>query len=176
MNEQTLCSVKSGFYEQLVEHVFISELLQEAWFSYGSTVEVLRSEIDSSGYDLVLECNNILRHVQLKNSRAEGKTASQKVNTALAQKPSSCVVWIIRHESSESHRMSLKYLYYGDAAGKPLPSLNHFKIAKHTKANALGEKKERPAIREIPKSQFRKLTGMGELLELLFDLKVRREL
>jgi hypothetical protein len=31
--------LKSNFYEQLVEHAFISELLQEAWFRYGHTVE-----------------------------------------------------------------------------------------------------------------------------------------
>jgi hypothetical protein len=36
--------LKSNFYEQLVEHAFISELLQEAWFRYGKTVEVLRLE------------------------------------------------------------------------------------------------------------------------------------
>jgi len=47
--------LKSNFFEQLVEHAFISELLQEAWFRYGKTVEVLRSEIDTSGYDLLLE-------------------------------------------------------------------------------------------------------------------------
>ena len=32
---------KSSFYEQLVEHVFISEVLQEVWYRFGLTVEVL---------------------------------------------------------------------------------------------------------------------------------------
>ena len=40
-------ALKSSFYEQLVEHVFISEVLQEAWYRYRQTVEVLRSEIDA---------------------------------------------------------------------------------------------------------------------------------
>ena len=44
-------STKSSFYEQLVEHVFVSEVLQEAWYAHGQIVEVLRSEIDASGYD-----------------------------------------------------------------------------------------------------------------------------
>jgi hypothetical protein len=44
--------LKSAFIEWLVEHVFISEVLQEAWYSYGRTIEVLRSEVDSSGYDI----------------------------------------------------------------------------------------------------------------------------
>ena len=42
-------SHKSSFYEQLVEHVFISELLQEVLYRFGRTVEVLRSEVDASG-------------------------------------------------------------------------------------------------------------------------------
>ena len=86
--------LKSNFFEQLVEHVFISELLQEAWFRYGNTVEVLRSEIDTSGYDLLLECNNVIRHVELKTSGTEARRSFQNINMALAQKPSGCVVWL----------------------------------------------------------------------------------
>ena len=88
--------LRSSFYERLVEHVFISELLQEAWFGYGAAMEVLHTEVDSSGYDVVLECNRILRHVQLKTSEAGSRTARQLVNVALAEKPSGCVVWLVR--------------------------------------------------------------------------------
>ena len=78
--------LRSTFYEQLVEHVFISELLQEAWFGSRETIEVLRSEIDDAGYDIVLECNGFVRHVQLKTSDVSATTAQQKVNIALAGK------------------------------------------------------------------------------------------
>jgi hypothetical protein len=80
--------LKSNFFEQLVEHAFISEVLQEAWYGFGRTVEVLRSEVDASGFDVVLECNEILRHVQLKTSDSTAKTAAQKINIALCQKSS----------------------------------------------------------------------------------------
>ena len=50
----------------MLEHVFVSELLQEAWFRYGMTIEVLHSEVDSAGYDIVLEFGGVIRHVQLK--------------------------------------------------------------------------------------------------------------
>ena len=88
--------LKSNFYEQLVEHVFISEILQEVWFAFGHTTEVLRSEVDSSGYDIVLECNDVVRHVQLKTSKSDAKRASQNVNIAIARKPSGCIVWLVR--------------------------------------------------------------------------------
>jgi len=150
-------SLKSTFYEQLVEHVFVSEVLQEAWYFYGKTVEVLRSEVDASGYDVVFDCNGVLRHVQLKTSRYDSKTARQKVNIALASKPSGCVVWIMRQEDMNQCRASLRYLFFGGESGHPLPSLDGFKVATHTKGNAEGVKKERAAIRVIPKRNSRRL-------------------
>ena len=165
--------MKSTFYEQLVEHVFISEVLQEAWYYYGKTVEVLRSEVDASGYDVVLECNEVLRHVQLKTSRRESKTARQKVNIGLAAKPSGCIVWIVRSEDTESCRASLSYLFFGGASGTPLPSLDGFKVATHTKGNAEGVKKERAAIRVIPKAKFTPIATTRELVAVLFGLQGR---
>ena len=44
--------LESSFREKLLEHVFVSELLQEAWLGRGQTMEVLRSEVDAAGYDL----------------------------------------------------------------------------------------------------------------------------
>jgi len=160
--------LKSAFYEQLVEHVFISEVLQEAWYRYGETVEVLRSEVDASGYDVVFECNGILRHVQLKTSRSGGKTARQKVNIALAKKPSGCVVWIIRDEDHTKKRMTLSYRFFGNEAGSPLPSLDDYPTAKHTKGNKDGLKTERPAIRVIPIRDFVKIDTTAELVSRLF--------
>jgi hypothetical protein len=162
--------LKSSFYEQLVEHVFVSEVLQETWYRFGKTIEVLRSEVDASGYDVVFECDGVLRHVQLKTSKPGAKAQSQKVNTALAAKPGGCVVWLIRHEDARSFRMRLSYLYFGGAPGEPLPSLAEFKPAKHTKADSLGVKKIRPAIRVVPKSRFTPLGTTRDLVERLFGL------
>ncbi|WP_145349641.1 hypothetical protein [Roseimaritima multifibrata] len=162
--------MKSSFFEQLVEHVFISELLQEVYYRFGMVVEVLRSEIDASGYDVVFECNNIVRHVQLKTSRVGGKTSRQKVNIALADKPSGCVVWIIRNEDSADCRMKLTYRFFGGPPGMPLPSLDGFSIAKHTKGNKDGLKTERPAIRVVNKGQFTPVETTTELVTRLFSI------
>lgn len=163
--------LKSSFYEQLVEHVFISEVLQEVWFRFGKIVEVLRAEVDASGYDIVLECNNVLRHVQLKTSKIGGKTARQNVNVALANKPSGCVVWIQRDEDRQQHRMRLTYRYFGNAAGEPLPSLDSYRVGKHTKGNKDGVKAERSAIRVVPKGRFEPIETTTELVSRLFNLR-----
>ena len=162
--------LKSSFIARLVEHVFISEVLQQVWYSHRKTIEVLRSEVDSSGYDLVFECNNVLRHIQLKTSKEDAKTARQKVSLALEGKPSGCVVWIIRTEDKESQRMKLSYLFFGDVAKKPLPSLKDFPIAKHSKGNAQGIKLERKGLRVVPKRQFKGPFCTPELVELLFGI------
>jgi hypothetical protein len=134
------------------------------------TVEVLRSELDASGYDLVLECNGVMRHVQLKTSRSQSLAASQKIHTSLAVKPSGCVVWIIRDEDPETRRMTLSYRFFGGPPGEPLPSLVGFKVAKHTKGNSADEKKERPAIRVVPKSKFQAVATTEELVVALFGV------
>jgi hypothetical protein len=165
--------LKSMFYEQLVEHVFVSELLQEVWYYFGETVEVLRSEVDSSGYDVVFECKGILRHVQLKTSKPDAKTSGQKVNVALASKPGGCIVWLVRHEDRQSCRMRLSYLFFGGEPGQPLPSLEGLKVAKHTKANTEGVKTERSAVRVVPKSRFVPISSTRELVGRLFGLQER---
>jgi hypothetical protein len=168
MNDEQF--LKSTFYEQLVEHVFIAEILQEVWYRHGKTTEVLRSEVDASGFDLVLECQNIMRHVQLKTSGINSKTTTQKVNIALAQKASGCVIWLLRHEDSVTHRMNLKYLFFGARPGEPLPSLDGFKVGKHTKVSKAGIKGERPFIRVVPKRHFELLPSITELVQRLFGL------
>ena len=162
--------LKSSFYEQLVEHAFISEVLQEVWFGFGETVEVLRSEVDRSGYDVVFECNGVMRHVQLKTSKSDARRQTQNVNIALAEKPSGCIVWLIRHECQATRRVRLSYLFFGAPPNQPLPSLDGFRIGRHTKGDATGKKSERPAIRLVPKSRFVRIESTRELVQELFGL------
>lgn len=175
-------SIYSTFYEQLVEHIFLAELLQEAWLRHGKMIEVLRAEIDASGYDLVLECNGVLRHVQLKTSRVGGKTANQKISILLADKPGGCVVWMVRDEDTTSCRIKLQYLFLGCHAGREKLGgpefktlLQSCKTATHTKGDATGKKKDRPNIRVVPKGKFEpaKSGGMNmhDLLYALFGLR-----
>ena len=105
----------------MAEHVFIVELLQEAWFGFGKTVEVLRPEVDNGGYDLALECNGIIRHCQLKNSKEDAKTDEQKVHLALGKRPSGCVIWLFRHEGPGARRLSLSYRFFRKRARRAAP-------------------------------------------------------
>lgn len=156
--------LESSFREKLLEHVFISEILQEAWLGRNKTVEVLRSEVDSAGYDLLLECGGTVRYIQLKGSKAGAKTSRQTVNARLEDKPGGCVIWLIYQVAD--HRMTLEYLVRGGEPGsKPYLAC---KRGKQTRANALGVKAERENTRVLNKGEFKKITSTHDLFDFLF--------
>ena len=78
----------STYREKLIEHLFVGELLKKSWIDEDCNLEVIKPEVDNSGYDIVLEANGIIRHVQLKASYIGGKTAKQKIHIKLSEKPS----------------------------------------------------------------------------------------
>lgn len=156
---------QSSFREKLIEHLFVSEMLKLSWLKGDCQLEVLKPEVDNAGCDIVLENNNIIRHIQLKASKLGGTTPSQKVNIRLASKPSGCVVWIVFDENT----LELCYFhFFGSEAGIPLIGLENAKIAKHTKANAQGLKAERPNIRTVNKGQFIRYDSIEALYNVLF--------
>lgn len=176
MDDDSLHYRLSSYREKLVEHLFIAELLKTAWLHEHPPVEVLRSEVDMHGYDLVLARGPVVRHVQLKASTLTGQAGFQKVHVSLKDKPAGCVVWVRTEEHKEEGRIDLKYSFFGGGPNEPLPlrldrvgdKLAH-RVATHTKANAQGVKAERPNIREVPKSEFADVPGgMLELIERLF--------
>ncbi|MBX9609230.1 MAG: hypothetical protein K2Y51_23665 [Gammaproteobacteria bacterium] len=167
-DDASLDTHQSVYREHLLEHLLIGELLKFAWLNRQAELEVSRPELDRGGFDIVLEANGVTRHVQLKSSATEAKTALQKLHTGLALKPSGCVIW------TRFDRATLAlgpFFVFGGRAGEPLPSLQDLRIAKHSKGNAQGEKKARPNIREVRKGAFRRVETVGELYQELFGAR-----
>lgn len=152
----------SSSREALIEHVFVAELLQEAWFAREQLVDVLRSEVDAAGYDIVFECGTILRHVQLKASESGGKTSRQTINTHLSEKPGGCVVWVVYSERMEDHRLDLSYLWFGGLPGEPLPDLGHV-VGRNPRS-----KTPRPGTRVVARARFARVASTADLVECLF--------
>ena len=150
--------------ENLIEHLFIGEVLRCLWLEGISTAEALRAEVDSGGYDLVIDCRGVIRHIQLKSSHVSAKTARQSINIRLADKPSGCVVWVIFNDQLRLSR----FRWYGGKPGQPMRDIQSHQIGKHTKGNRFGIKTERPNIRVLRKNEFEEVGSVAELVKRLF--------
>lgn len=161
----------SSYRESLLEHLFVGALLREFWI-WGEeplVVEVMKPQVDDAGYDVVLEVGGITRHVQLKSSYLGSKTARQKIHLKLGNKRSGCVIWI--YFNPKTMEMG-PFLWFGGKPGKPLPPLDSYKVARHTKGDASGYKAERPMLRVVPKGSFDTVTSIRELALRLFGKSV----
>ena len=112
-------SAHSSLREKIIEHLFVGELLRTLWRKGARRVELLRAEVDAGGYDLVLECNGIIRHIQLKSSYRGAKTSRVNINVGLQQKARGCVIWIM----FDPHAMEIgPFLWLGNPPDQPAPS------------------------------------------------------
>jgi hypothetical protein len=157
-------SFQSSTREKVLEHLFVGDLLRCLWRRGVRDVEVLRPEVDKGGYDVVLESQGVIRHVQLKSSHRTAKTREVGINTVLAQKPSGCVIWILFDPAA----MELgPFLWFGGQPGSPLPALGD-RIGRHSKGDSTGRKAERPAIRLLRRQAFEALPAMDAVAAALF--------
>jgi hypothetical protein len=156
---------QSVYRERLLEHLILGDLLKHSWLHHRAVLEVSQPSLDRAGHDIVLEAHGVTRHVQFKSSGDSAKTARQTIHLDLARKPSGCVVWI------RFNRENLElgpYLFFGGPPGEPLPPLDRFAVAKHSKGNSRGVKLGRPNLRVVPKRYFATITTIPALYGKLF--------
>ena len=156
----------SSFREKTLEHVFVGECLKALWNRGVYDAEILRSEVDGAGYDIVFECCGIVRHVQLKSSYVGAKTARQSLNNKLKEKPSGCAIWMRFNPKT----LALgPFLWYGNQPGEQLGDLSHrFRKARHAKGTSKGDKLERQNSYSLPRHVFVELETIDDVVIALF--------
>jgi len=160
---------KSALRERIVEHAFVSKLLRALWSKRITDAEVLRSEFDAYGYDLVVERGKIVRHIQLKTKRVKPEQRNRRpsgtatIASSLQRKPSACVLWL----GVDDNLSIISYFWFGSSPGDPLPDVDCFKISKRVTPTGAGKRPLRPNYREVPLSKFDRLNGFDEVLEKL---------
>lgn len=163
-NPVTLHSRASSIREQALFHLLLGELMAARWRQGRHDIEVLKSEVDRGGYDIVLEANGILRHIQLKSTFSGSAVRHVTVSTRLLEKPSGCVIWL---EVDQRTLAVERYFWFGGEPGARLPDLGS-KVSRHTRGDSNGQKLERPMHRDLGKACFAALSGADELLVRLF--------
>jgi hypothetical protein len=158
--------------ESIIEHLFVGQVLKALWAKERFDVEVLKPQVDNAGYDLVIGFNSgskrdcpTIRHIQLKSSNADGKRDSVNVSLKLAEKPNWCVIWIFVDGKLDFE----SFLWFDSKiCGCPFKDAD-FKKTKHSKGDSTGTKAERPGLREVPKTRFKKLSSLGDVIDRLFE-------
>jgi hypothetical protein len=134
--EASAHSSDSNLREQALGHLFLGKLLTFMWQSGARDIEVLKSEVDRGGYDVVLEANGIIRHVQLKSSFRGSKVREVDVSTKLLRKPGGCVLWL--EFDCESLAIE-RFYWFGGKAGTALPDLG-LRVSRHSKETATAKR------------------------------------
>lgn len=163
-------SSSSSYREMVLEHLFVGELMRHAWLTDLKRIEILQPEVDDGGYDLVVEANNIFRHIQLKTTFLGSKVNQFSLHLGLAGKPSGCLIVL----QFDPVTLNIgQYLWFGGKPGSKLPDLSGFKVGKHTKANAQGKKTARPMMRVIPKGKLTPVAGIDTIVDKLFGTGIQ---
>lgn len=163
---------RSRFVESTLTHQFIAELSQVVWRHDPTLIlSVLRSEVDESGIDLIVEFDGVVRHIQLKQRNLATKSKSPViVNKALFARTGGCVV-ILNYSM-----LSLKiegFLWYGSdssarlAAGVDRPVI---------KVPGTQGRRTRKNTTSILMSKFEPLSMVESVANRLFDYRLSQNL
>lgn len=158
-------SLYSSYREKTLEHVFVGDCLRRLWALGVWDAEVLTADVDAAGYDLVMEVRGVLRHIQLKASFNGSNVYEQKINAKLGDKPSGCVVWM----GFDPRTIELgPFYWFGGIPGEPLPRIDTFRKAKHTKGDSTGKKGERRNSYILKRTTCKRVDTLDAVIELLF--------
>lgn len=157
-------STYSTTRERILEHRFIADVTAELWKRGHFDFAVSHSEVDNSGYDLIIEVGEVIRHIQLKAIQHEGSRREFGLQMRLKDKPSACAV-LIEHDP---RTLTISgWRFFGGLPGCPIPDLGDKKV-RHTKGNSSGFKAERPTLRNVSLASFDTIGSVTELVDRLF--------
>ncbi len=154
----------STYLEALVQHLFAGAVMSHFWLRGFQRVEMLTSRIGDAGYDLVLEANGVIRHIQLK-STTRAAPSRVLINKALAEKPSGCVLWM--HVDPTTLVLG-PFFWFGGEPGKPFPDIEDFEIGKRTRRDISGNRPQRNSRRVVKRREFTQLNSIDEVAAYLF--------
>ncbi len=157
-------NIYSHRLEKILEHEFLAGIGKCLWNRGIHDFEVLHSEIDDNGYDLIIEACGIVRHIQLKSKITGGRRTQINVHKKLLTKPSACVI-IMEYDPATLEIGT--YRFFGSEAGMQMPDLGD-RVVKHSRANAKGVKAVRPNLCNVPQRRFKEISNREELCCRLF--------
>src|SRR5262249_29764682 len=134
-------SKNSHAFENMIEHLFLGQLLAEMWCARKKVVEVSKADVDAWGYDIVLSVDDVTWYVQLNTS------LPVDVNKRLFRKQRACVIAAIPNETRD--KIELSYGFWAATGEKNLPRAKR-KVYRRDQT----ERDERKDHRRVAASRF----------------------
>lgn len=158
--------VQSSYVETCLKHALVAALASVAWKRRPSeSLQVFNSEVDDSGFDIVIGLGSHVRYIQLKQAHSGKIPAKCSVRTTFASRPGACVVLMSHHIETltlESFR------FFGGAPAEPMPTISEYrKSYAPGRRNAAGDRKVRENYRDV---RVRKLFSGPHTVAELFDI------
>lgn len=159
---------RSSYVENVLIHRMVAALAGELWRRDPTApFNIFNSEVDDSGFDLVLACAEKHRYIQVKQVHLNGVAVKFSVRLEFTRLPGSCVVVIVH---TESELKIDHFLFFGASASDPMPNVETERVAVSTvKRGEDGKKRIRPHYRDIPRKKFKGPLNTSQLLDALFS-------
>lgn len=114
----------SRFFESILEHRFLYDLCRSLVLrTPADLANVMRSEVDAFGVDLVVAVGQRTVHIQMKTRSGSPEPTPYQISEAIWQLPNAVAIWML-YDPSNLEPMS----YY--VLGAPLPPMDDFYPAK----------------------------------------------
>lgn len=158
---------RSSYVENVLRHAMIGAIAGAQWARDPlSCLQILNSEVDDSGFDIVLALDARARYIQLKQTHAEKTPPHVSVCLSCSSMPGSCVILVAHnlHDLSIAH-----FRFFGSTPDCPMPDISAgAKSVVPGRRNTEGERKQREGYRNVPLSRFCPRLNQSQLLDMLF--------
>lgn len=158
---------RSSYVESVLRQALIAQLSSVAWQrDPDETLQVLSSEVDDAGFDIILAYRGASRPIQLKQAHNEKKRGHCSIRLSFSKMPGSCVI-LMSHTLDELKLDGCQF--FGGAPGEPMSAIDGFKPSKTPgRRDGAGRRKVRTHYRDVPVNRFTALLSADALFDKLF--------
>jgi hypothetical protein len=158
---------RSSYVENVLRHALVAGLSSVVWNRDPfAALQVFNSEVDDSGFDLVLSLGSDVRYIQIKQAHSNKVATHCSVRLSFAALAGSCVV-LMSHSARDLTLTSFRF--FGGGPSEPMASIDAMRPTKAPgRRNAAGERKVRMHDRDVPVRQFQGPLSIEQLVNVLF--------
>jgi hypothetical protein len=161
--------LRSSHVENILTHALIAKVAMELWRRDPLLdFQIFTSDVDDSGFDLVLRCGGELRYIQIKQTHQLGKAVKYNLSLKFSKIEGACVV-VVKYDQKTLDFGT--FLFLGNQPRQPMPSIEEYPLVVIPwHKNAAGKKKEKTDYRVVPRNKFTEVSSIEELVDLLFPM------